>query len=50
MQDSNGKQIVVRYYPGIGMSEPNTSARIQEIEDIRATSYLDRYASYVFTY
>ena len=51
MQDSNGNQIVVRYYPGIGMADPNTSARIQEIEDIRATLIgADHYASYTFSY
>jgi hypothetical protein len=36
MQDSNGNQILVRYNRGLGGLIANSSARIKEIEDIRA--------------
>jgi len=36
MQDSNGNQILVRYYAGVGLTWENSSARIKEIEDVRA--------------
>ena len=51
MQDSNGKQIAVRYYAGRGLTFPNTSARIHEIEDVRAAHYVSGVSiTYTFTY
>jgi hypothetical protein len=45
MQDSNGNQVLIRYGNG------NTSARIQEVEDVRAQlTGSGRYATYTFTY
>jgi YD repeat-containing protein len=37
-QDSNGNQVAVRYMPGTGAGWANSSGRIDEIEDIRATT------------
>jgi hypothetical protein len=55
MQDTNGNQIVVRYQAGTGVYWKDSSARIAEIEDVRATIHYDpypayRYRSYYFTY
>jgi hypothetical protein len=55
MQDTNGNQIVVRYQAGAGVYWTDSSARIAEIEDVRATIHYDpypayRYRSYYFTY
>jgi hypothetical protein len=36
LQDSNGNQIFIRYQPGVGVTWPDSSARIREIEDVRA--------------
>ena len=36
MQDTNGNQILIRYKPGYGASWNNSSARIDQIEDVRA--------------
>lgn len=36
MQDSNGNQVILRYQPGLGITWPDSSARIDEIEDVRA--------------
>src|SRR6185437_14196250 len=38
MQDTNGNQVIIRYYSGIGVAYPNSSARIQQIEDVRAVA------------
>ena len=36
MQDSNGNQILMRYQSGVGTGWTNSSARITDIEDVRA--------------
>lgn len=36
MEDTNGNQIAVRYYNGAGLLNANSSARIRQIEDVRA--------------
>src|SRR5215813_12951059 len=36
LEDSNGNQIFIRYEPGVGITWPDSSARIREIEDTRA--------------
>jgi len=36
LEDSNGNQILIRYEPGVGITWPDSSARIREIEDTRA--------------
>jgi hypothetical protein len=36
LQDSNGNQIFIRYQPGVGLTWADSSARIREIEDVRA--------------
>src|SRR5207244_2782311 len=36
MQDANGNQIIIRYQAGAGASWTNSSARITQIEDVRA--------------
>jgi RHS repeat-associated protein len=38
MEDTNGNQILVRYNTGSGASWINSSARISEIEDVRASN------------
>ena len=48
MQDTNGNQIVIRYAVGMGVSWSNSSARILEIEDVRASQTGG--ATYSFTY
>jgi len=51
IQDTNGNQILVRYHPGVGVSWPDSSARINEIEDVRATGiYPLPYRTYRFWY
>ena len=51
MQDSNGNQIQITYAQGTGGLGPNTSARIDRIEDVRGTSLGGGlYGSYNFTY
>jgi hypothetical protein len=48
IEDTNGNQIVVDYYAGQGATWLNSSARIQIIDDVRATSYTN--ATYLFYY
>jgi YD repeat-containing protein len=50
MQDSNGNQILVRYYAGRGVSWANSSARIQDIEDVRAVWVGDLHTTFTFAY
>lgn len=54
MQDSNGNQVAIRYMPAIGTNTINTSARIKEIEDVRAVSNswggTVAYRTFQFTY
>ncbi|MEK7407925.1 MAG: hypothetical protein AAB225_22875, partial [Acidobacteriota bacterium] len=52
VQDSNGNQIFVRYRAGLGVTWTDSSARINEIEDVRAKQvyYPIRYVTYTFTY
>jgi hypothetical protein len=52
MEDTNGNQIVVAYYPGAGAGNTaNTSARINQIQDMRGPSYTTPPSvSYSFTY
>jgi RHS repeat-associated protein len=45
MQDSNGNQVTVSYYTGVGVPWSNSSARIYEIRDFRLG-----YQAYRFTY
>jgi hypothetical protein len=53
IEDNNGNQIIITYYPGVGLgtsqsgaSEYNTSSRIKTIEDVRGNGSPD----YTFTY
>ncbi len=55
LQDTNGNQILVRYNPAFGSTIPNTSARINEIEDVRAVEACSPfgcggYSTYRFNY
>ncbi len=53
MQDSNGNQVLVRYKTGVNAGWGNSSARIDEIEDVRATTAPFQpihYKTYTFTY
>ncbi len=52
MEDTNGNQIFIRYNAGLGVTWTNSSARIEEIEDVRAVynSNTGTYQSYTFTY
>jgi YD repeat-containing protein len=52
MEDTNGNQIVVIYYPGAGAgTTANTSARINQILDARGPSYTTPSSlAYTFTY
>ena len=52
MEDTNGNQIVLTYYPGTGAgTTANTSARINQIQDMRGPSYTaPPSVSYSFTY
>lgn len=51
MQDSNGNQIKIRYGGGVGVEFwPDSSARITEIEDVRAIQVGGVYKSYTFSY
>ena len=50
MQDTNGNQIYVRYYPGAGVTWTDSSARIKQIEDVRTGVYgYTYYFSYTTT-
>jgi RHS repeat-associated protein len=48
MEDTNGNQIVIRYATGVGVSWTNSSARMLEIEDVRAAG--SGGATYSFSY
>ncbi|MCZ2149713.1 MAG: hypothetical protein LC126_18290, partial [Bryobacterales bacterium] len=52
MEDSNGNQILIRYQTGVGVTWENSSARLNEIEDVRAVSTCcpTRYRTYSFSY
>ncbi|MCI0718594.1 MAG: hypothetical protein L0338_06410, partial [Acidobacteria bacterium] len=52
MQDTNGNQILIRYQAGAGAGWTNSSARIEEIEDVRAVldTATGRYRTWKFTY
>ncbi|MGD1097715.1 MAG: hypothetical protein ABSB35_37725 [Bryobacteraceae bacterium] len=50
MEDTNGNQILIRYMQSPGANWPESSARITQIEDVRATNQGSSYASYGFTY
>jgi len=53
MQDSNGNQILLRYKTGLGVTWENSSARLDEVEDVRAVSCGCaplRYRTYSFSY
>jgi RHS repeat-associated protein len=51
IQDTNGNQILIRYQQATGAGWANSSARITQVEDVRATSRGSGvYASYDFTY
>jgi hypothetical protein len=51
MQDTNGNQILIRYHPGLGVTWADSSARINEIEDVRAVSDgAGGWRTYKFTY
>ncbi len=52
MQDSNGNQVLVRYHAGLGAGWTDSSARIDEIEDVRALACCSplRYRTYTFSY
>ncbi len=50
MEDTNGNQVLIKYATGIGVSWPNSSARITSVEDVRATDPQSVYYTYAFTY
>jgi len=51
MQDTNGNQVLLRYQTGAGAAWTNSSARITEIEDVRAVlGGGGTYRSWAFTY
>jgi hypothetical protein len=50
MEDSNGNQVLIRYNTGLGAITTNSSARISEIEDVRAVLGGGTYRSHTFTY
>jgi RHS repeat-associated protein len=51
MQDTNGNQILIRYNAGVGAGWTNSSARIDEIEDVRAVDDgAGHYRTYKLTY
>jgi YD repeat-containing protein len=58
MQDTNGNQLVVRYYPGSGVPDGDTSSRIWSIQDVRGGAVIGSYngllppakATYEFLY
>jgi RHS repeat-associated protein len=50
IRDTNGNQIVLRYLPGLGESQTDSSGRISEISDARAVTGSDGQRSYVFIY
>jgi RHS repeat-associated protein len=52
MQDTNGNQVLIRYQTGAGAPWANSSARITEIEDVRAVlnTSTGTYRTWAFTY
>lgn len=50
LQDTNGNQVRVRYYPGKGVTWNDSSARIQEIEDVRSIPCGSGRCTYSFSY
>src|SRR6266849_5529286 len=46
MQDTNGNQVLINNNPGGVLASPNSSSRIQNIEDVRGNGQPD----YTFTY
>jgi RHS repeat-associated protein len=53
IQDSNGNQIRIRYLAGRGVAWTNSSARISQIEDVRANvldGSTNQYFDYIFYY
>ena len=50
MEDSNGNQILLYYNSGLGVTFPNSSARFNYIEDVRAVPNPTTRQSYTFTY
>ncbi|MBV9399757.1 MAG: RHS repeat-associated core domain-containing protein, partial [Bryobacterales bacterium] len=57
MEDANGNEVLIRYQSGANLNWPNSSARITDIEDVRATAYYlngnyaqPYYHTYAFTY
>lgn len=50
IQDTNGNQILVRYHAGVGVTWPDSSARINQIEDVRAWAITNDYYTYRFWY
>jgi RHS repeat-associated protein len=54
MQDANGNRVVITYRPASGSSTLNTSARIQDIDDVRSVynnnAYGTAYRTFSFTY
>ncbi len=51
VEDTNGNQVLIRYQQAPGANWTNSSSRITEIEDVRATTRNNGvYATYDFTY
>ena len=50
IEDSNGNQILIRYQQAPGATWANSSARITQIEDVRATTQSGKRVTYAFTY
>ena len=50
IEDRNGNQILIRYMPGIGSQQSDTSSRIHEIQDSRAVDTESSRKTYSFTY
>ncbi len=50
MEDTNGNQILIRYLQAPGAGWQNSSARISQIEDVRATNHSGVYYTYSFNY
>ncbi len=50
MQDTNGNQILIRYYPGMGVTWADSSARIQQIEDVRAVAGANSTPYYTYNF
>ena len=50
MQDTNGNQILIRYYAGNGVTWTNSSARIRQIEDVRAVAGVNSMPYYTYNF